>query len=44
MEFEWNTLPGFNTLQLSEKVKRLLFRLSETPENFKGRILHVDVQ
>ena len=24
--------PGFNTLQLSEEVKRLLFRLEETPE------------
>ena len=23
MEFEWNTVPGFNTLQLSEEVKRL---------------------
>ena len=35
--------PGFNTLQLSE-VKRLLFRLDETPKNFTGRILFVDVQ
>ena len=29
--------PGFNTLQLSEEVKRLLLRLGETPENFPGR-------
>ena len=45
-EFEWNILPGFNTLQVSEKVKRLLYRLGETPENFTGRInsIHVDVQ
>ena len=39
MEFEWNIFPGFNTLQLSEEVKRLLLRLGETPENFKGRII-----
>ena len=39
MEFEWNIFPGFNTLQLSEEVKRLLYRLGETPENFSGRIL-----
>ena len=43
MEFEWNIFPGFNTLQLSEEVKRLLLRLDETPENFKGRILFVDM-
>ena len=24
MEFEWNIFPGFNTLQLSDQVKRLL--------------------
>ena len=38
-EFEWNIFPGFNTLQLSEKVISLLYRLGETPENFTGRIL-----
>ena len=38
MEFEWNIFPGFNTLQLSEEVKRLLLRLDETPENCTGRI------
>ena len=36
MEFEWNIFPGFNSLQLSEEVKRLLLRLDETPENFTG--------
>ena len=41
MEFEWNIFTGFNTLQLSEEVKRLLFRLDETPENFTGRILFI---
>ena len=39
IEFESNMFPGFNTLQLSEEVKRLLFRLDETPEKFTGRIL-----
>ena len=39
MEFEWNIFAGFNTLQLSEEVKRLLFRLQETPANITGRIL-----
>ena len=37
MEFEWNIFPGFNTLQLSEEVERLLYRLGEKPENFTGR-------
>ena len=43
MEFEWNIFPGFDTLQLSEEVKRLLFRLDETPENFTGRILFMSM-
>ena len=43
MEFEWNIFPGFNTLQLSEEVKRLLYRLGETPENCTGRILFVSM-
>ena len=43
MEFEWNIYPGFNTLQLSEEVKRLLVRLEETPENFTGRILFMSM-
>ena len=30
MEFEWNIFPGFDTLQLSEEVKSLLYRLGET--------------
>ena len=33
IEFEWNVFRGFNTLQLSEEVKSLLYRLGETPEN-----------
>ena len=43
MEFELNIFLGFNTLQLSEEVKRLLFRLDETPENFTGRILFMSM-
>ena len=38
-KFEWNIFPGFDTLQLCDKVKSLLSRLGETLENFTGRIL-----
>ena len=44
IEFEWNIFPGFTTLQLSQEVKSLLFRLGETPENHWTDYLHVDVQ
>ena len=43
MEFEWNIFPGFNTLQLSEEVKRLLLNFDETPENFTGRIIFMSM-
>ena len=43
MKFEWNIFPGFNTLQLSEEVKSLLYRLGETSENFTGRILFMSM-
>ena len=39
IELEWNIFPEFDTLQLYGKVKDLLSRLGETPENFTGRIL-----
>ena len=42
VDSEWN-FPGFNTLQLSEEVKRLLLRLDETPENFTGRIIFMSM-
>ena len=42
-EFEWNIFSGFTTLQLSEKVKSLLYRSGETPETFTGRILFVSM-
>ena len=43
-EFEWNIFPGFDTLHLCGKVKDLLSRLEETPENFKENSIYVDVQ
>ena len=43
MEFEWIIFPGFNTLQLSEEVKSLLYRLGETQDNFTGRILFMSM-
>ena len=43
MDFEWNILPGFNTLQLNDEVKLLLLRLGETPENFTGRIIFMSM-
>ena len=43
MEFEWNVFPGSNTLQLSEEVKSLLLRFSETPQNFTGRIIFLSM-
>ena len=43
MKFEWNIFPGFTSLQLSEKVKSLLYRLGETPEIFTGRMLFMSM-
>ena len=44
MEFEWTLFPGFSTLQFSHKVQDLLLRLvSETPENFTGRIVFMSM-
>ena len=42
-EFEWNIFPRFNTLQLSEEVKSLLYRLGESPEIFTRRILFMSM-
>ena len=42
-EFEWNIFPGFDTLQLWDKVKDLLSRSGETLANFKGRILFMSM-
>ena len=38
-----NIFPGFDTLQLCDKVKSLLSRLGETPEIFTGRILFMSM-
>ena len=42
-EFEWKIFPGFDTLQLCDKVRSLLSKLGETPENFTGRILFLSM-
>ena len=42
-KFEWNIFPGIDTLQLCGKVKSLLSRLGETPQNFTGRILFMSM-
>ena len=42
-EFEWNISPGFDTLQLCDKVKDFLSSLGETPEYFTGRILFMSM-
>ena len=43
MEFEWNTFPGFTTLELCTKVQELLSKLSVTPEKFIGRIIFMSM-
>ena len=43
MEFEWNIFLGFNTLQISQEVQKLLLRLNGTPENFTGRIIFMSM-
>ena len=42
-EFEWNIFPGFDKLQLCDKVTDLLSRLGETPAKFTGRILFMSM-
>ena len=41
MEFEWKNFPGFTTLQLCNKVQEFMSKMSDPPEQLKGRI---DVQ
>ena len=43
MEFEWNIFPGFTTLQLSHKVQEFLSKMSDQPEQFKGRIIFMSM-
>ena len=42
-EFEWNTFPGFTTMQLCGKVNDLLSDLGEAPETSTGRILFMSM-
>ena len=42
-KFEWNIFPRFDTLQLYGKVKSLLSRLGEIPEDCTGRILFMSM-
>ena len=42
-EFEWNTFPGFTTLQLCDRISDLLSSLGQTPESFTGRILFMSM-
>ena len=43
MEFEWNIFPGFNTLQLCNKVQEFLSKMSEEPEDFTRRIIFMSM-
>ena len=43
MEFEWNIFPGFNTLQLCNKVQEFLSNMSTEPEDFTGRIIFMSM-
>ena len=45
MDFEWNIFPGFNTLQLSDEVKSLLFEIRRNTREFhRKNHIHVNVQ
>ena len=43
MEFEWNIFTRFTTLQLCNKVQEFLSKMSETPEEFTGRIIFMSM-
>ena len=43
MEFEWNIFPGFTTLQLCNKVQEFMSKMSDKPEDFKGRIIFMSM-
>ena len=42
-KFEWNIFPGFDTLQLCDRVQSLLSKLRETPEIFLGTNLFISM-
>ena len=43
IEFEWNIFPGFTTLQLCNKFQEFLSKMSDPPEQFKGRIIFMSM-
>ena len=43
MEFEWNIFPGFTTLQLCNKVQEFMSQMSESAEQFTGRIIFMSM-
>ena len=43
MEFEWNIFPGFTTLQLCNKVQEFMSKMSDQPQEFKGRIIFMSM-
>ena len=43
MEFEWNIFPGFTTLQLSHKVQVFMSKMSDQPEELKGRVIFMSM-
>ena len=43
MEFEWNIFPGFTSLQLCNKVQEFMSKMSESPQQFKGRIIFMSM-
>ena len=42
MEFEWNIVPGFTTLELVREVQKLMSKMGE-PEQFQGRIIFMSM-
>ena len=43
MEFEWNISPGFTTLQLCNQVQVFVSKMSDQPEEFKGRVIFMSM-
>ena len=43
MEFEWHIFQGFTTLQLCNKIPEFMSKMSDQPEQFKGRIIFMSM-
>ena len=43
IEFEWNTVPGFTTLQLWNEVQELMKKWPKKPEYFPGQIIFMSM-